>query len=173
MARILPAASLKGEYGNYSVTVRARDGGDPPNVREATFHICVQVRGVLSKWILLFSSSNVPIFPQDFNDNAPEFIFPSSNQTIRVSENATLGTGVITIRAVDTDIGSNGRVRYSIRRDPLDNYKTFAIDPESGLITLQRPLDRERQKIYELRVEATDEGQTCNRCLTNVVQTIV
>ena len=43
--------------------------------------------------------------PQDFNDNAPEFIFPSSNQTIRVSENATLGTEVITIRAVDTDIG--------------------------------------------------------------------
>ena len=56
-------------------------------------------------------------------------------------------------------------MRYSIRRDPLDNYKTFAIDPESGLITLQRPLDRERQKIYELRVEATDEGQTCNLCL--------
>ena len=90
-----------------------------------------------------------------------------------MSENATLGTEVITIRAVDTDIGSNGRVRYSIRRDPLDNYKTFAIDTETGLITLQRPLDRERQKIYELRVEATDEGQTCNRCLTNVVQTIV
>ena len=89
-----------------------------------------------------------------------------------MSENATLGTEVITIRAVDTDIGSNGRVRYSIRRDPLDNYKTFAIDPESGLITLQRPLDRERQKIYELRVEATDEGQTCNGCLADVVQTI-
>ena len=89
-----------------------------------------------------------------------------------MSENATLGTEVITIRAVDTDIGSNGRVRYSIRRDPLDNYKTFAIDPESGLITLQRPLDRERQKIYELRVEATDEGQTCNQCLTDVVPTI-
>ena len=69
-----------------------------------------------------------------------------------------------------TNIGSNGRVRYSIRRDPLDNYKTFAIDPESGLITLQRPLDRERQKIYELRVEATDEGQTCNLCLTEAIQ---
>ena len=73
-------------------------------------------------------------------------------------ENATVGTEVITIRAVDTDIGSNGRVKYSIRKDPLGSYKTFNIDPNNGKITLVKPLDRERQKIYELRVEAHDEG---------------
>lgn len=73
-------------------------------------------------------------------------------------ENATVGTEVITIRAVDTDIGSNGRVKYSIRKDPLGNYKSFNIDQNNGKITLMKPLDRERQKIYELRVEAHDEG---------------
>ena len=73
-------------------------------------------------------------------------------------ENATVGTEVITIRAVDTDIGSNGRVKYSIRKDPLGSYKTFNIDQDNGKITLMKPLDRERQKIYELRVEAHDEG---------------
>ena len=73
-------------------------------------------------------------------------------------ENATVGTEVITIRAVDTDIGSNGRVKYSIRKDPLGSYKTFNIDQNNGKITLMKPLDRERQKIYELRVEAHDEG---------------
>ena len=43
MARIFPATSLKGKYGNYSVTVSAQDRGEPQNVREATYHICVQV----------------------------------------------------------------------------------------------------------------------------------
>ena len=61
----------------------------------------------------MFSAFNFNYF-QDFNDNAPEFVFPSSNHTIRVLENATVGTEVITIKAVDTDIGSNGRVKYSI-----------------------------------------------------------
>ena len=32
------------------------------------------------------------------------------------------------------------------------------MDPLSGQITLARPLDRERQKVYELRVEAHDLG---------------
>ena len=105
----------------------------------------------------MFSAFNFNYF-QDFNDNAPEFVFPSSNHTIRVLENATVGTEVITIKAVDTDIGSNGRVKYSIRKDPLGSYKTFNIDQNSGKITLVKPLDRERQKIYELRVEAHDEG---------------
>ena len=44
-------------------------------------------------------------------------------------------------------IGSNGAVRYRIRKDPLGNYKTFKIDPVSGIITLAKGLDRERQKV--------------------------
>lgn len=136
MGRIYPATSLKGKYGNYSLTVVAEDRGDQVNAREATYQICVQ----------------------DFNDNAPQFVFPSTNHTIRVPENATLGTEVITVRAVDTDIGSNGLVRYTIRKDPLGNHNTFTIDPVTGVITLTKPLDRERQKIYELRVEAGDSG---------------
>ena len=43
--------------------------------------------------------------------------------------------------------GSNGAVRYRIRKDPVGNYKTFKIDPVSGLITLALGLDRERQKV--------------------------
>ncbi len=62
------------------------------------------------------------------------------------------------MRAVDTDIGLNGQVRYRIRRDPLGNYLSFRVDPETGVITLTRPLDRERQKIHEIRVEAYDLG---------------
>ena len=44
-------------------------------------------------------------------------------------------------------IGSNGAVRYRIRKDPLGNYKSFNIDPTSGVVTLALGLDRERQKV--------------------------
>ena len=42
------------------------------------------------------------------------------------------------MRAIDTDIGSNGAIRYRIRKDPLGNYKTFHIDSKTGKITLQK-----------------------------------
>ena len=76
-----------------------------------------------------------------------------------MAENASLGDNIITVQAIDTDIGSNGAIRYRIRPDPLGNYRSFDIDPESGIITLTQTLDRERQKIYELRVEAYDLGK--------------
>ena len=44
MTRIYPATSLKGKYGNYSIQIIARDGGDPANVREENYNICVQVK---------------------------------------------------------------------------------------------------------------------------------
>ena len=85
-------------------------------------------------------------------------MIPQKNFTIRILENAPIRTEVITVRAIDTDIGSNGAVRYRIRKDPLGNYKAFHIDSVTGKITLQKALDRERQKLYEVRVEAHDLG---------------
>eukprot|EP00095_Tigriopus_kingsejongensis_P008988 snap_masked-scaffold783_size97670-processed-gene-0.6 protein:Tk08988 transcript:snap_masked-scaffold783_size97670-processed-gene-0.6-mRNA-1 annotation:"PREDICTED: uncharacterized protein LOC100879829" len=135
-ARVFPQRSLKGFYGNYSLTVVARDRGHPSNSASSTYKICVQ----------------------DFNDNPPKIISPPSNYTIRIFENASIGEEVTQVRAVDTDIGPNGQVRYRIRKDPLGNYRSFHIDPESGVIVVSKSLDRERQKVYEIRVEAFDLG---------------
>ena len=44
VTRIYPATSLKGKYGNYSIQIIARDGGDPAIVREENYNICVQVK---------------------------------------------------------------------------------------------------------------------------------
>ena len=135
--RLFPNKSLKGFYGNYTLTIEASDQGFPPNAVFKDFPICIQ----------------------DFNDNAPRFISPPRNFTIRVPENASLGADIITVQAIDTDIGSNGAIRYRIRPDPLGNYRSFDIGESSGVITLTQTLDRERQKIYELRVEAYDLGK--------------
>lgn len=86
----------------------------------------------------------------DFNDHAPVFISPTNNFTIRVPENATLGTQIIQVRAVDDDIGQNAAIKYRLKHDLMGNHRTFAIDELSGVISLRSPLDRERQKVYEV-----------------------
>lgn len=73
-------------------------------------------------------------------------------------ENTSIGADIITVQAIDTDVGSNGAVRYRIRPDPLGSFRNFAIDQVSGILTLTQELDRESQKIYELRIEAYDLG---------------
>ena len=51
-------------------------------VGSAVFLVCVQVGSAV-----LLKYENI----QDFNDHAPEFILPSSNYTVRILENATIG----------------------------------------------------------------------------------
>lgn len=135
-ARITAAVPLKGFYGNYTLTVEAKDLGSPPNT----------------------VTTNVPICITDFNDNAPVFLHPARNVTVKIPENTTVGTSVIQVVAVDEDVGENGAVRYRLRKDPLGSWRTFVIDEETGVITLKLPLDKEQQKIHELRVEAFDLG---------------
>nr|CAD7259200.1 unnamed protein product [Timema shepardi] len=74
------------------------------------------------------------------------------------TENATLGSTIIQVHATDDDIGLNGAVRYRLKQDLMGNWRTFSVDSESGIILLKQPLDREKQKIYEIRVEAYDLG---------------
>ncbi|XP_071547485.1 cadherin-23 isoform X3 [Panulirus ornatus] len=135
-AHIFAAKPLVGQYGNYSLMVQAQDRGFPPNSVMSQINICVS----------------------DFNDHAPQFVSPSVNLTIRVPENATVGSLVIQVRAIDEDIGINGAVRYRILKDALGNWQTFTINEVTGAVLLQKPLDREKQKIYEIRVEAYDQG---------------
>ncbi|KAL1123291.1 hypothetical protein AAG570_002377 [Ranatra chinensis] len=134
--RLVSVGSLKGRYGNYSVTLQAADLGVPPKSAITTLDICIT----------------------DFNDNSPVFVSPPHNFTIRVPENATVGSTVIGVEAVDSDIGQNAAVSYRLKQDLGGDWKTFAIGETTGVVTLQKPLDREAQKVYQIRVEAYDHG---------------
>ncbi|XP_042895459.1 cadherin-23 isoform X2 [Parasteatoda tepidariorum] len=136
-ARIVSRYSLRGRFGNYSLTLQAQDSGNPPLLTTARFQVCVT----------------------DVNDNSPVFVKPPQNYTIRVLENATLGSSVVEVSARDADIGLNGEVRYRFKKLANNHWKAFNIHEISGVITVKEPLDRERQKVYEVRVEAYDLGQ--------------
>lgn len=60
--------------------------------------------------------------------------------------------------AKDDDVGQNALIRYRLKHDLFGNYKTFSIDENTGFVKLNQVLDREKQKLYEIRVEAYDQG---------------
>lgn len=127
---------LQGKYGNYSLQISVSDKGVPPNVVHGELNICVA----------------------DYNDHAPVFVSPTTNTTIRVPENATVGTSLLQIVARDDDVGPNAAIRYRLKADPLGNNRLFTIEPDTGILRLKVPLDREKQKLHEISIEAYDQG---------------
>ncbi|SPP80357.1 cadherin-23 [Drosophila guanche] len=135
-AQIFAGQSLRNRFGNYSLTITTRDLGLPANILHSRLDICVS----------------------DFNDHAPVFVRPLHNTTVRVPENATVGSLLLQAYASDADMGQNALVRYRLKPDPLGSYKMFDLNADTGELFLRQPLNRERQKIHELRIEAYDQG---------------
>ncbi|XP_077983801.1 protocadherin Fat 1-like isoform X2 [Glandiceps talaboti] len=88
----------------------------------------------------------------DCNDSPPKF--ERRIYTGQISEEADIGTEVITVSADDADIGSNAVIVYYITGG--DQLGQFAVDSTNGKISVQRPLDREVKETYMLNVTATD-----------------
>lgn len=97
--------------------------------------------------------SELAIALADINDNAPRFSAPAYTATL--PEDAEPGTLVTKLHAADPDLGAAGRVRYSLP----DTEDAFLLDPDSGIVTLRAPLDRETRASYSLRVLAADAGE--------------
>lgn len=118
----------------YSLVIEALDGGVPPLRGEMTVNITIQ----------------------DVNDNQP--IFNQSRYFATVPENATIGTSVLQVFASDEDAGENGQVEYSINRRQSDRDNMFRIDPTTGMIAVNKPLDFETKELHELVIVARDHG---------------
>ncbi|XP_059052501.1 protocadherin-like wing polarity protein stan [Achroia grisella] len=117
----------------YLLTVTARDGGMPA----------------------LSDTTDVEISVVDVNDNAP--VFKQQLYTASIMEDALVGTSVTQVSASDADVGLNGRVQYRLgAREREDG--TFALDPASGVLRTNKPLDRESVATYDLRALALDAG---------------
>lgn len=121
---------------SYSLSIVAVDGGG----RETNANLFVEVI--------------------DINDNAP--MFESLEYTRTIREGAIEFEPQFFVRATDDDgpTQGNGRVRYSIDSENSISGHVFAIDEDSGEITIMaavNSMDTERGQ-YELVVAATDFG---------------
>uniref|UniRef100_A0A3B3BAJ5 Cadherin domain-containing protein n=1 Tax=Oryzias melastigma TaxID=30732 RepID=A0A3B3BAJ5_ORYME len=117
-----------------SLKLSAVDGGNP--LRSGTVNVHVTV---------LDANDNPPIFNQPFYRAA-------------VSESAVKGTLIITVNASDADDGSNGLVTYRFAKMTPEIADIFKLDEVTGSITLKGDVDYEKEKKYELTIEAVDQG---------------
>ncbi|XP_067890087.1 protocadherin Fat 3a isoform X2 [Heterodontus francisci] len=100
-----------------------------------------------------YCQSGIVLLLEDVNDNPP--VFSSSHYTQSVYENTAINVLLAKVEATDPDIGPNRDVEYTLV-DSADG--CFSIDKYSGIISLERALDREQQALYNLTVKATDQG---------------
>ena len=104
------------------------------------------------------STATVDITVLDENDNFPQF--DKSSYTANVSENLDVsGKPVIGyVSATDADEGRNQEITYSITGGNTDS--TFYIDPTTGEVSVQKPLNYEDHQDYSLKIKASDNGET-------------
>uniref|UniRef100_A0A8C7X481 Si:ch211-186j3.6 n=1 Tax=Oryzias sinensis TaxID=183150 RepID=A0A8C7X481_9TELE len=92
---------------------------------------------------------------EDFNDHAPVFI-PHFLSLAPLPENISVGISVARLVASDSDSGQNRDITYSLSAES-DPDGLFTID-QSGVLSVARPLDREKVAQHHLVVMATDHG---------------
>lgn len=98
--------------------------------------------------------------------NAP--VFTSSIYSANIPENSRAGSSVITVGVLDQD---SARVIFSIENGNTD--LAFAVDPSSGVISVNSELDRELLSFYNLTLKAAPIGSPLDAETANVIVTVV
>uniref|UniRef100_A0A8C5M2M9 Cadherin domain-containing protein n=1 Tax=Leptobrachium leishanense TaxID=445787 RepID=A0A8C5M2M9_9ANUR len=97
----------------------------------------------------------------DVNDQKPTFtgLDGSEHHWLSIPENSLTGTELVTLRALDGDLGDNGTTRFYFDADnPNQCQGLFRLDPITGRLSTRSELDREQQENCTLMVQATDLG---------------
>ncbi|CAN2390484.1 homophilic cell adhesion via plasma membrane adhesion molecules, partial [Pristimantis euphronides] len=96
---------------------------------------------------------------QDVNDNGPSFSKPRSD--IVISESTLPGVRLNLLHAQDPDLGTNSVQDYKI--DENEHFSLGIKVNNEGIkspeLILQKPLDREKQDVYEIILTALDGGK--------------
>jgi protocadherin-16/23 len=97
-------------------------------------------------------SVRVDVTVDDVNDNAPVFL--QDVYSVNILVDFPVGGVVLTVTAVDKDIGPNAIITYSLSNTSI----YFQIDRETGVITTRRVLDVSAVGPQTLKVTARDAG---------------
>ncbi|XP_077518392.1 dachsous cadherin-related 1 [Amblyomma americanum] len=97
------------------------------------------------------ASMTLLIEVQDVNDNAPIFDRPA--YSVSVLESLPANSHFLQVSATDRDTGNNARLTFR-----LSTSNEFGIFPNSGLLYLREPLDREASDLHRLTVVVVDNG---------------
>ncbi|XP_032885696.1 protocadherin gamma-C5-like [Amblyraja radiata] len=108
----------------------------------------------------------------DINDNAP--VFDRDIYKVSVSEDAPHGTLVMKVKANDLDEGLDAEITYSFSDVDLRKARNlFSLDPDSGEVRVDGPLDFEKTNSYSLDVQAVDHGSPAMTGHSNVLIKVI
>ncbi|CAD5114116.1 DgyrCDS3263 [Dimorphilus gyrociliatus] len=109
------------------------------------------------------SSCTVIISVTADNDNPPSFT--STPYTKNILENQAAGSSIFQLTGQDNDHGADGSFYFS-----MANHVKFALDSESGIISLKAAVDYETpsERTYTLTVKVIDRGATPREASTTV-----
>ena len=100
---------------------------------------------------------NIRILVDDVNDQSP--IFEREIYSIELSESTPVNTTIVQVRAVDSDIGLNGKIVYDFTDASKQYSNQFVLDKHTGVIRLRSALDYEQRTSFVFYVQARDLGQ--------------
>ncbi|XP_027134160.1 protocadherin gamma-C5-like [Larimichthys crocea] len=124
-------------FSEYNIEITATDSGSPP----------------------LSSKKIIPVSITDVNDNPPMFTQPSYN--VYLKENGVAGSILYSVSASDLDFGENAKVSYSILDSKVQDVSVSSyvyINSDNGSIYSMHSFDYEKLKVFQIQVQAKDQG---------------
>ncbi|KAM9356582.1 protocadherin gamma-C5-like [Symphorus nematophorus] len=124
-------------FSEYNIEITATDSGSPP----------------------LSSKKTIPVSITDVNDNPPVFTQPSYN--VYLKENGVPGSILYSISASDLDFGENAKISYSILDSKVQDVSVSSyvyINSDNGSIYSMHSFDYEKLKVFQIQVQAKDQG---------------
>ncbi|KAG5285795.1 hypothetical protein AALO_G00007520 [Alosa alosa] len=101
----------------------------------------------------LTGSTIVNITLTDVNDNPPRFL--TSDFSFSTPETTEMGTPIGRVKAFDRDIGVNAEMDFSIIGGDGQDMFDITTDriTQEGVLSVKKPLDFERKKSYDLKIQ--------------------
>ncbi|KAM4586829.1 protocadherin gamma-C5-like isoform 13-T13 [Fundulus diaphanus] len=122
---------------DYNIEITATDSGSPPLSSKKTIHVSIT----------------------DVNDNPPVFTQPSYN--VYLKENMVAGSILYSVSASDLDSGENAKISYSILDSKVQDVSVSSyvyINSDNGSIYSMHSFDYEKLKVFQIQVQAKDQG---------------
>uniref|UniRef100_A0A3B5R2U4 Protocadherin 1 gamma 31 n=1 Tax=Xiphophorus maculatus TaxID=8083 RepID=A0A3B5R2U4_XIPMA len=125
------------QTAEYNVEITATDSGSPPLSSKKTIHVSIT----------------------DVNDNPP--VFTQSFYNVYVKENGVPGSILYSVSASDLDSGENAKISYSILDSKVQDVSVSSyvyINSDNGSIYSMHSFDYEKLKVFQIQVQAKDQG---------------
>ncbi|XP_046573465.1 protocadherin Fat 4-like [Haliotis rubra] len=134
--------------------------------REETPYVLLTLTGTDNPSNPQTGTTTLNITVMDINDNTPQF--NPRTTVFSVEENAG-PTSITSLTATDEDEGRNGQVSYTLVEG---GFGLFEVNESTGAVSTVKEIDRENRKVFNLDIQARDQGSPSLESVTTITVNI-